>query len=67
MSTIIQTVIEKAGGIAALARGLGIKHTSIYNWKQVPPERVLAIEGLTGISRHELRPDIYGPSAEAAE
>ena len=60
MAQIIQTAIEKAGGIAALARELGIKHTAIYSWSRVPAGRVLEVERITGISRHELRPDIFG-------
>jgi len=59
MSTIVQEVVAKAGGIAALARHLGIKHNSIYSWEQVPPKRVLEVERITGIPRHRLRPDMY--------
>ena len=33
--------------------------------RRVPPVRVPDIERITGISRHELRPDIYGPSPQA--
>jgi DNA-binding transcriptional regulator YdaS (Cro superfamily) len=29
-------------------------------WKIVPSERVLAVEGITGVSRHHLRPDVFG-------
>lgn len=63
------------GGLGKLASGLGVKHPTFYSWKRVPPERVLDFERLTGISRHVLRPDIYGedpsdtsdgPSAVAA-
>jgi DNA-binding transcriptional regulator YdaS (Cro superfamily) len=37
-------------------------------WTAVPAERVLEIERLTGVSRHELRPDVFGPAPqEAAE
>ncbi len=28
--------------------------------RQIPADRVLAIEALTGISRHDLRPDVFG-------
>jgi len=59
MTHIIQTAIDKMGGITKLAQGLGISHTAIYSWKQVPPDRVIAIEGLTGIPREDLRPDLY--------
>lgn len=55
--------IDKAGGQAALARQLGVKQQTIFGWlhhsRQVPAERVLAVERVTGIPRHELRPDIY--------
>ncbi|WP_244276391.1 YdaS family helix-turn-helix protein [Methylobacterium indicum] len=27
-----------------------------------PVDRVLQVEGLTGVSRYDLRPDIYGPA-----
>lgn len=45
-----------------LAKELGITHGAICQWQNVPPERVLAVEQLTGISRHVLRPDVYGPA-----
>jgi hypothetical protein len=32
--------------------------------ERLPPRRVLAVEELTGIPRHVLRPDIYPPSKE---
>lgn len=34
---------------------------AISQWKKVPADRVLDVERVTGISRHELRPDIFGP------
>lgn len=61
MIEIVEKASKKAGGVVALARHLGIKHTSLYSWRRVPAERVLEIEEHTGISRHELRPDIFGP------
>lgn len=55
--------IEKAGSQAKLADLLGIGQTAISNWLNresgVPAERVLKIEEATGVSRHELRPDLY--------
>lgn len=59
--TPIQTVIEAAGGTALLAQHLGIQAPSIYSWRRVPAERVIAVEAATGISRHALRPDLYPP------
>ena len=45
-----------------LATELGITHGAVSQWSRVPAERVLDVERVTGISRHELRPDIYGPA-----
>lgn len=55
----LQKAIDAAGGIGALARGLGIKQPSVSSWAKVPSDRVLAIEALTGVSREDLRPDLY--------
>ena len=57
--------IEKAGGTGALASALGITSQAISQWNKVPAERCLAVEKLTGVSRFQLRPDIYG-NVEAA-
>ncbi|MXN46086.1 hypothetical protein GR138_12885 [Shinella kummerowiae] len=66
MIEIVERAAEKAGGVVTLARELGIKHTALYSWNRVPAERVLDIERLTGISRHELRPDVFGQPETAA-
>lgn len=58
--------IKAAGGLAALAGPLGITAQAISQWDEVPPLRVLAVERITGISRHALRPDLYPADAPAA-
>lgn len=58
---IVQRVIDAAGGVPGLAAALGISVPSIYSWKRVPAERVAAVERLTGIPRHEIRPTLYEP------
>lgn len=67
MIEVVAQAAEKAGGVVALARELGIKHTAMYSWNRVPAERVLDIERITGISRHHLRPDIFGPCPTQGE
>lgn len=42
----------------AVAKGLGLNKATVSRWKSVPADRVLAVEAVTGISRHELRPDL---------
>lgn len=57
---------EERGRRTALATGLGITPGALSQWGQVPPERALEVERITGISRHELRPDIFGEPERAA-
>jgi DNA-binding transcriptional regulator YdaS (Cro superfamily) len=57
--SIVQRAADRAGGLAELARRLGITHNAFYRWHQVPAGRVLPIERITGIPRHEMRPDLY--------
>jgi DNA-binding transcriptional regulator YdaS (Cro superfamily) len=56
---IVQKAADSVGGVSELARRLNLRHTAFYRWKTVPPERVLQIEKITGISRHDMRPDLY--------
>jgi TorA maturation chaperone TorD len=51
--------IDKAGGVAELARKIGIAQPSVSNWSRVPAQRVIAVEAATGVPRRELRPDLY--------
>lgn len=46
-----------------MAAHLGVSRQAVNVWflrHRVPAERVLEIERLSGISRHELRPDVFG-------
>lgn len=63
--------IEKAGGQTELAKKLGVKQGHINMWayrnkKAPPPEYVLQIEEITGVSRHDLRPDVFGDKPQEA-
>ena len=47
-----------------LADKLGISVQAITDWKnrgRIPAERVLAVEEISGVPRHEMRPDLYPP------
>ena len=52
-------------GQAQLARCLGISPQAISQWRSVPVRRVIEVERLTGVPRHELRADIYPPPRRA--
>ena len=53
--------LRQAGGAAVIARELGITTQAISQWARPPAHHVLTIERLSGVSRHLLRPDVYGP------
>jgi DNA-binding transcriptional regulator YdaS (Cro superfamily) len=44
-----------------LARKIGISPQSLNKWDEVPPERVIVLEQLTGVPREIIRPDLYPP------
>jgi len=55
----LQEAIRAVGGVTELARRIGISQPSVSNWIRVPAERVLQVEGVSGIARTILRPDLY--------
>jgi len=59
----LNKAIENAGSQNAIAAHFGIFPAAVTQWKRagVPAERVLGLEQLTGVSRHDLRPDVFGP------
>ncbi|WP_447902673.1 YdaS family helix-turn-helix protein [Stenotrophomonas pavanii] len=61
--TALDKAVQAAGSQQALAHLLGIKPPSVSGWydrRRVPAERCIAIEQATGVSRHDLRPDVFG-------
>lgn len=60
----LERALAKAGGQSPLARICGVSQPTVWGWLHkrggvVPAEYVLLIERETGISRHDLRPDLY--------
>lgn len=53
----------RIGGQSALGRLIGVSQASVWRWieggKHLPAEHVLKVEAATGVSRHDLRPDLY--------
>jgi TorA maturation chaperone TorD len=60
----LEQAIRAAGGVASLARAIGIAQPSVSSWSRIPAERVLAVEALTRVHRFVLRPDLYGASED---
>ncbi len=63
MSEALERAIEIGGGPSEFARKLGIARGTVYYWrdKKIAPEMCKAVEQLTGVPRHELRPDCFDP------
>lgn len=66
----VDRFIEALGGLTKAAAAIGIDNPSVVaNWRKrgrVPAEHVLRVEEQTGISRHVLRPDIFGAGDRAS-
>lgn len=66
--TPIQKAIDAAGGQGALARLLKVHPALVSQWRTgrrpVAAHHILSIEAMTMVSRHELRPDIFGAVGE---
>lgn len=64
--TAVRAATERAVaqvGVRSLSVEFGISTQAIHNWLLrgwIPAERCLQVERLTGVSRYELRPDVYG-------
>ena len=62
METAIQRAARIAGGQTALARALGVTPQAVQQWveaNRMSYLKVIEVERLTGVLRHELRPDLY--------
>lgn len=66
MEKLLEHIRAQRGRLRDLSKDLSVSPSTILTWKQVPPLYCLKIEKLTGVSRYDLRPDIYG-TKEAAE
>ncbi len=58
---------SERGRFKHLAEAIGVFPSAISQWTKVPAERVLAVEEFTGLSRHDLRPDLFGPAPKPAK
>jgi len=47
-------------------RDINISPQAIGQWQKVPPKHALAVESITGVSRYELLPEVYGKSPDIA-
>ncbi|EMD2746394.1 MULTISPECIES: YdaS family helix-turn-helix protein [Enterobacterales] len=57
----IENAINRSGSASALGALIGVSKMAVSQWRRkgVPADRVLQIYGVTGVTPHELRPDLY--------
>lgn len=61
--TALARAVRQAGSQSAFGRIVGKRQSTIFDWLSnstpLPAELVLLVERETGVSKHDLRPDIY--------
>ena len=65
--TTVRDLVHKEGSQAAFGRRIGAPPALVWQWlagrRPVSPKFARLIEQEYGVSRHELRPDVFGPKA----
>jgi DNA-binding transcriptional regulator YdaS (Cro superfamily) len=59
MTTGMDLLRATHGLQAKVAHGLGLTRAAVVKWRDIPAERVVEIERITGIPRELLRPDLF--------
>lgn len=61
----LERAISQAGGLTKFSQALAVSYQLVQGWRlqtrrfATPAEYVLRVERLTGVPRHDLRPDLY--------
>lgn len=66
LETPTQRAFRSIGGAASVGRLCGVSTQAAHKWLKrgvVPAEHVRTVEGGSGVTRYELRPDVFGEAA----
>ena len=68
MTNLVEKLRERGIKLVDVAHVAAVNKSTVTRWlqKRIPAERVLEVERITGVPRHELRPDIYPPQSHEA-
>ncbi len=64
MERAVEEAVRREGSLRRVAERLGVTRQAMQQWVAVPVKRVLALEAISGVSRYDLRPDIYGAARD---
>jgi DNA-binding transcriptional regulator YdaS (Cro superfamily) len=53
--------LRRDGWATPIAKALGLTPQAVFQWREVPIKRVVAVEEIVGMPRHLLRPDEHLP------
>lgn len=68
MESVVTQAIERAGGVASLAKAVGVAHTSVIGWRDrgcIPAKRIKAVADAAGMAPADLLPSAQ-PAPQAA-
>lgn len=67
----MKLLAAREGSQAAFARALDAPKALVWQWvsgrRPVSPKFARAIESKYGVSRHVLRPDVFGPASQGGQ
>jgi DNA-binding transcriptional regulator YdaS (Cro superfamily) len=70
LDSTLAAAVRAAGSQSAFGRLIGKRQSTVHEWLKtgacLPAEHVRTVEAELGISRHDLRPDLYPREAPAA-
>lgn len=64
MEKLIEYFKKNRGTQIRLAQHLGLRPSTVSQWKSVPVEHLADVEAFTGIAREELLPDAFRQGRE---
>lgn len=67
MDKLTEYLKSNRGMMIRLAERLGLRPSTISQWKSVPVEHLAEVEAFTGIPRQDLLPEAFRPAREAAQ
>lgn len=63
----VKSIVTKLGGPSAVGRALGLSHSAVCQWDEIPAEYLISLETHSAqrgqlVPRQEMRPDLYAPN-----